>query len=100
MCLTKVVEKMKTHSMFSSFLQKSCSYLDNVAKCFRAAQVTDYNMVHAHFLLNTKGYRNTLNVCNTYCFSIDNSIFVSIATLAASLLHLHIRIRTSLALFH
>jgi hypothetical protein len=27
------------------------------------------NMAHAHFTLDTYGYKHTLRICNTYCFS-------------------------------
>jgi len=30
----------------------------------------DDNMAHAHCLLDTYGYKYTLRLCNTYCFSI------------------------------
>ena len=35
----------------------------------RAGQATDVNMEHAHFMPDTKGYKHTLRICNTYCFS-------------------------------
>ena len=35
----------------------------------KAAQATDDNVAHAHFMLNTEGYKPTLRICNTYCFS-------------------------------
>jgi len=28
-----------------------------------------YNTAHAHCMLDTKGYKHTLRICNTYCFS-------------------------------
>jgi len=41
-----------------------------VEKYLRAGKVTDENMAHAHCMLNTKGYKHPLKICNTYCFSI------------------------------
>ena len=35
----------------------------------RAEQATNYNMVHAHCVLDTEGYKHTLGICNAYCFS-------------------------------
>jgi len=32
-------------------------------------QATDDNMAHTHFMLDTKGCKHTLNICNKYCFS-------------------------------
>jgi hypothetical protein len=37
-------------------------------------QATDDNMAHAHCTLDTKGYRHTLRICNTYCFSIATMV--------------------------
>jgi len=28
-----------------------------------------YNMAHAHYVLDSKVYKHTLRICNTYCFS-------------------------------
>ena len=38
-------------------------------QCCRAGQATDDNMAHAHCMLDIYGYRYTLRICNTYCFS-------------------------------
>jgi len=32
-------------------------------------QATDDNMAHACCMLNDYGYKHTLGICNTYCFS-------------------------------
>jgi len=42
---------------------------DNVEKYCRAEQATDENMAHAHCNLDTWGYKHTLTICNSYCFS-------------------------------
>jgi len=42
---------------------------DNVAKYCRVGQATDDNMTHAHCVLDTRGYKHTLTLYNTYCFS-------------------------------
>ena len=34
-----------------------------------AGQATDDNMANAHCMLDTKGYKHTLRICNTSCFS-------------------------------
>jgi len=36
----------------------------------RARQATDDNMTHAHCMQETYGYKHSLRICNTYCFSI------------------------------
>ena len=38
-------------------------------KCSRAGQPTDDNTAHAHCMLDSYGYRHTLRMCDTYCFS-------------------------------
>jgi hypothetical protein len=51
------------------FFSKIVFLSDNVEKWHRAGQATDGNMAHAHCLLATYGYKNTLRICNNYCFS-------------------------------
>jgi len=34
-----------------------------------AGQAIDDNVAHAHCGLDTKDYKHTLRICNTYCFS-------------------------------
>ena len=49
----KVVEKIKTHILFSvTVFLKSCRLRDNVEKYRRARQATD-NMAHVHCMLVT-----------------------------------------------
>jgi len=40
-----------------------------VEKYCRVGQVTDDNMAHAHYTVDTSGYIHTLRTCNNYCFS-------------------------------
>jgi hypothetical protein len=40
-----------------------------VEKYCRAGQATDDNTAHAHCILDNLGYKHTLRICNTYCFS-------------------------------
>ena len=58
--------------LFFYFL-KSCPLWDNVKKkkkyCW-SGQVTDENIMwHVHCMFDTYGYKCTLRICNTYCFS-------------------------------
>ena len=43
-------------------------------KYCRAGQARDDNMAHAHCMLGTKGYKHTLRICNTCCFSTVTTI--------------------------
>ena len=46
-----------------------CRLCNNVEKYCRARQATDDNMAHAYCMLDTYGYKYTLRICNTLCFS-------------------------------
>jgi hypothetical protein len=49
----KIVEKIKTHILYSvTFFQNLCSLWDTVKKCSGAREATDDNVVLAHFMLN------------------------------------------------
>jgi hypothetical protein len=52
---TKAVVKIKAHisSPVTSSYRKSCRLWDNVEKCCTVGQVTENNMVNAHYLLDT-----------------------------------------------
>jgi len=69
-CQMKVVEKIQnTHLLFKNCSRKSCRLWDNAQKYGRARQATDDDMAHAHCTLDSWGYKHTLRICNTYCFS-------------------------------
>jgi hypothetical protein len=40
-----------------------------MVKLCTAGQTTDDNMAHAHFMLETQGYKHTQRLCDIYCFS-------------------------------
>jgi hypothetical protein len=42
---------------------------DNVGKCYRGGQAIDNNMAYAHCKLDNYGYKHTLRLRNTHCFS-------------------------------
>jgi len=53
---TKVIDKIKTHFVFSNFFfsfRKSRRLWDNVEKYFKAGQSTDNNAAPAHCMLVT-----------------------------------------------
>jgi hypothetical protein len=63
-------ENQNTRFMFNKiFFRKSCRLSNNVEKYYRAGQATVGNMAHARCMLDTKGYKHALIICNTYCFS-------------------------------
>jgi len=67
---TEIAENIKTHiSYLITFFFLIMPLSDNVEKYYRAGQATDDNMAHAHCLLDTKGYKRALRICDTYCFS-------------------------------
>ena len=91
--LFKIVEKVETRFVYSlTFFRKSCCLWDmwkDVVKPDRT-QMTDG--VHMHFMLDNKGYRQVLRMCNTFCFSattmvmLTRPILTSIRTLPVLLL--------------
>ena len=66
---TKALEKSKHNFMFNNFFFRKSFRLWDVKKYRIAGQATDGNMAHAPCMLDTQGYRHTLAMCNTYCFS-------------------------------
>jgi len=46
-------EYQNTHFMFNNCFWKLCDLWDNVEKYCRAGKATDYNMEHAHCMLDT-----------------------------------------------
>ena len=53
----------------TTFLRKSCRLLGNVEQYCRAGQAADDSMAHAVCMLDTKCYKLTHRICNTYYFS-------------------------------
>jgi hypothetical protein len=78
---TKVVEKIKTHILCSvNFFSKIAPFMRKCEnKNCRAGQATDDNMAHAHFILDTQGYKQKLTICKTYCFSITTMVVDPVA---------------------
>ena len=62
--------EIRTHTLcVNNFLWQSCCLWDNVDKNSRSRHTKDDNMVHAHCVLDNKGYRHILRIRNTSCFS-------------------------------
>ena len=83
----KIIEKPKTHVLYSIFFppRKSCCLCDKVEKYSRARQATDDNLSHAHCMPDNQGYKLTLTICNTYCFS--TATMVTWTRLNVTLIH-------------
>ena len=56
------------------FSRKSLRLWDNVETDSRAGQAWDDNMAHARIMLDDKGCRHTLRICNTYCLSTTTMV--------------------------
>ena len=61
----------KTHILWSiTFYIKNRAVYEITRKIYgRSRQAIADNIAHAHCLLHTQGYKHTLRICNTYCFS-------------------------------
>ena len=66
----------QTHILCSItfFFRKSWRLWDNVENYCRVAHATDDSMAHARCVLDNEGYKHTLAICNTYCFSTATMI--------------------------
>jgi len=64
---TKIsTENQNTHLILNNFSpHKSCHLSDNVTKYGTAGQAIGGNIAHAHCMLDTKGYKDTLTICTT-----------------------------------
>ena len=54
---------------FNIFCRKLWPLWDNAEEYCIDGQATEDNMEHARFILDTYGYKHTLTIRNTYCFS-------------------------------
>jgi hypothetical protein len=59
-------ENQNTFYVQYFFFRKSCPFLDNVVKYFRAGQATDDRVVHADCMLDTKVYKHTHTHTHTH----------------------------------
>jgi len=59
-------ENQNIHFMFDNVFLTSRRLSDKLEKYSTAGQATDDNMANAHYVLDTKLYKNTLSVCNNY----------------------------------
>jgi hypothetical protein len=66
-------ENQNTHFMFRNLFPKSCRLWDNVEKILeergRSQMTIQYGACSLH-----AGYRHTLRICNTYCFSTTTMV--------------------------
>jgi len=62
-------KSINTFYLQQMVFMKSCHLSDNIKKYCWARLATDDNVAHAHFMLDTQGYKHTLRICNSYCFS-------------------------------
>jgi hypothetical protein len=65
------IKIIKKHTiLFNNFLKKIVKFMRCGKKHGRAGQATDgqYNMAHARCMLDTKGYKHALIICNNCCF--------------------------------
>jgi hypothetical protein len=76
MFLTKVIEKMNIHILFSVkfFFENGAFYEIMWKNISRAGQSTDDTMGHAHVALAIYSHKYTLGLCNTYGFSTPTMV--------------------------
>jgi formamidopyrimidine-DNA glycosylase len=63
-------ENQNTVIVFSDlFFYRKCAFHEIMWGKYRIGQATNKNMAHAHCVMDTQGYKHTIRLCNTYCFS-------------------------------
>jgi hypothetical protein len=67
-------EIQNTHYIFNKFFSKILPFMNKAEKYCRVGQAIHDNMAHTHCMLDTKGYKHTLRMCNNYCFSPPSMI--------------------------
>jgi hypothetical protein len=83
----KVVEKLETCVACSiTSFRKLCLLWDSVETYFTGGQATGYKIAHAHCWLDTKDYKHTLRICNTY--RISTATMVVTARLSVTLCYI------------
>jgi len=84
---TKVVQKIKTHILWSAtFFRKSRRLWDNVEIYGRAGQATDGNMALAHCVVDkhTHTHTHTHRICNTFAFPLQQWLYERASTFYVS----------------
>jgi len=63
--------------MFNNlFFPEIVPFMRYVEKYCRAGHDIDDNMAHGLCILDTLGYKHTLTICNTYCFSTATMVAI------------------------
>jgi len=66
----KAVNIIRTHILYTVMFFRTPFFNEILWKKYcRAGQITDNNMAHVRYTLDTYGYKNILRRGNTYCFS-------------------------------
>jgi hypothetical protein len=63
------IKSQNTYLLCSITFFRSCRLCENMDKYRRTGQATGDNMAHAHRMLDTHGYENSLRIYNTCWFS-------------------------------
>jgi len=63
--------KITTHILMFDFLFLKYHVVYEITwkNVLRVGQATNDNMAHAHCTVGNSGHKDTLRICNTYCFS-------------------------------
>jgi hypothetical protein len=67
-------ENKNTCFVYNNIFWKSCHLWNNVYKYCRFGQATGDDMAPGHCMLDNYGYRYTLRIYNTYCFSTATEV--------------------------
>ena len=67
-------ENRKTYFTFHNFLSEVVPLMRKCGKYFTAVQDEDSNMTHARFVLDDRGYKHSLRICDILCFDTTTII--------------------------
>jgi len=61
-------ENRNSYYIYNKFFSENRAVYGIMCKNTVVTQAIDDNMAHAHCMLDIRGYKHTLRICNIYCF--------------------------------
>jgi hypothetical protein len=65
-CVTRKLERKSKHIFYVQYFFLNRTFYETA---WNNMVQPDDNTAHAHSMLDNEGYRHTLRICSTYCFS-------------------------------
>lgn len=82
--LFKIVEKVEKRIAYSlSFFSPENRTVYEMWEDVKSDRTQMTDGVHVHFMLDNKGYRHVLRICNTFCFSATTMVMQTLPILTS-----------------